>query len=43
VAWLDVAERIKSRYKISGKDARIIAAVAVDWLRDQAITAIKQG
>jgi len=38
-AWLDVAKRIKHRYKVSAKDANIIATVAVDWLRDQAVRA----
>jgi hypothetical protein len=34
-------QRIKRRYKIGTKDAKIIAAVAVDWLREHAVTAAR--
>jgi hypothetical protein len=33
--WLDIAKRIEDRYRISAKDSRMVAAVAVDWLHDQ--------
>lgn len=34
--WLKASKQFVARYRISERDARMLAAIAIDWLRDQA-------